>query len=136
MSGLAAAAGGKGLRMLDQVEVFGSFAVTDVRRAKEFYGGTLGLRVSDARLGQLRLHVGGGRGYQLYPKPDHTPATFTVLNFLVADIDEAVDRLVERGVRFERYDYPKTDGKGIDRAELVAWFTDPDGNILSVVQER
>jgi catechol 2,3-dioxygenase-like lactoylglutathione lyase family enzyme len=122
--------------MLDEAEVFGSFAVTDIRRAKEFYGGTLGLRVSDARLGQLRLHVGTGRGYLLYPKPDHTPATFTVLNFIVDDIDEAVGRLVERGVRFEHYDYPKTDADGIDRAELVAWFTDPDGNILSVVQER
>lgn len=121
--------------MLAEAEVFGSFAVKDIRRAKEFYGGTLGLRVSDARLGQLHLDV-GGHGYLLYPKPDHVPATFTVLNFVVADIDDAVDRLVERGVRFERYEYPKTDEKGIDRAELVAWFSDPDGNILSVVQPR
>ncbi|HYT10577.1 MAG TPA: VOC family protein [Mycobacteriales bacterium] len=122
---------------LADAEAFGSFAVKDVREAKDFYGRTLGLRVSEEpRLGLLRLHVTGDRGVLLYPKPDHVPAAFTVLNFVVDDIDRAVDELVERGVRFERYDVPKTDDKGIDRAEHVAWFTDPAGNILSVVQER
>lgn len=121
--------------MLADVEAFGSFAVPDLRRAAEFYGRTLGLLVSEPRPGLLTLHVGGGRGVLLYAKPDHVPATFTVLNFVVDDIDRAVDDLVRRGVTVEHYDSPATDEKGIDRAENVAWFTDPAGNILSVVQD-
>jgi predicted enzyme related to lactoylglutathione lyase len=121
--------------MLAGAESFSSIAVKDISAAREFYGETLGLRVSEQRLGLLKVHTTGHRGVLLYPKPDHVPATFTVLNFVVDDIDEAVDGLVERGVRFERYEHPKTDEKGIDRAERVAWFTDPSGNILSVGQE-
>jgi catechol 2,3-dioxygenase-like lactoylglutathione lyase family enzyme len=122
--------------MLRDAETFGSFAVRDVAQARRFYEGTLGLTVSEPRAGLLRLHLAGGRDFVLYVRPDHEPAGFTVLNFLVGDIDAAVDELVGRGVRFERYDRPKTDGKGIDRAENVAWFTDPSGNILSVVKPR
>jgi len=117
-------------------QAIGSFAVDDLGRAKEFYGGTLGLRVSEPKDGLLRLHFDVGQDVLVYRKPDHVPAGFTVLNFPVTDIDEAVDALVERGVTFERYDHPKTDEKGIDRAERVAWFTDPAGNILSVVRGR
>jgi predicted enzyme related to lactoylglutathione lyase len=122
--------------MFASSEAFSSFAVRNIEQAKQFYEEKLGLSTSELRLGLLRLHVAGDRGVLLYPKPDHLPASFTVLNFVVDDIDEAVDALVEQGVRFERYERPKTDEKGIDRAESVAWFTDPSGNILSVVQDR
>jgi predicted enzyme related to lactoylglutathione lyase len=122
--------------MFSSTEAFSSFAVTDIQQAKKFYEQTLGLSTSELRLGLLRLHIAGDRGVLLYPKPDHVPASFTVLNFVVDDIDKAVDALVERGVRFERYETPKTDQKGIDRAESVAWFKDPAGNILSVLQDR
>ena len=85
----------------------------------------------------LRLNIAGGRPVLVYPKPNHTPATYTILNFPVADIDKAVDDLVERGVRFERYDGMDMDDKGIARAQgpAIAWFTDPAGNVLSVLQE-
>src|SRR5262245_45477048 len=122
--------------MFTESRTFGSYSVRDLREAEEFYGGTLGLRVSRPRDGLLRLHLAAGGGFMLYLRPDHTPATFTVLNFLVDDIDRAVDALGGRGVRFERYETPKTDEKGIDRAEHVAWFKDPSGNILSVARER
>lgn len=115
-------------------QALGSFAVDDIDRAREFYGGTLGLRVSEPKDGLLRVHFDAGQDVLIYRKPGHVPAAFTVLNFPVQDIDEAVDALVARGVGFERYDNPKTDEKGIDRAENVAWFTDPAGNILSVVR--
>jgi catechol 2,3-dioxygenase-like lactoylglutathione lyase family enzyme len=121
--------------MLADARAFSSFAVPDLDRAKQFYGQTLGLRVSEPRPGLLRLDA-VGCDVLIYAKPDHAPAAFTVLNFAVADINEAVDALIERGVRFEHYDQPKTDEKGIDRAENVAWFKDPAGNILSVVQDR
>ncbi len=122
--------------MFTHTKAFGSFAVNDVPAAKAFYGETLGLRTSEPRPGLLRLHIAGDRDFLIYAKPDHVPASFTVLNFPVDDIDKAVDALVERGIRFERYDQPKTDEKGIDRAEDVAWFKDPAGNILSVVRDR
>jgi catechol 2,3-dioxygenase-like lactoylglutathione lyase family enzyme len=122
--------------MFTDTKAFGSFAVRDIAEAKEFYGGTLGLRVSEPRPGLLRLHVAGDRDFLLYVKPDHVPASFTVLNFPVDDIDQAVDALVALGVSFERYEAPKTDEKGIDRAEDVAWFKDPSGNILSVVRDK
>ena len=122
--------------MFTDTRAFGSFAVRDIEAARQFYGGTLGLRVSEPRAGLLRLDLAGSGHFLLYVKPDHAPAGFTVLNFLVDDIDRAVDELVARGVRFERYEQPKTDEKGIDRAEDVAWFTDPSGNILSVVREH
>jgi catechol 2,3-dioxygenase-like lactoylglutathione lyase family enzyme len=132
--------------MLKDAKAFPSFAVDDVPRAKEFYGTTLGLEVADTPLGVggadvpagLELHLGPGTRVLVYPKPDHTPATFTILIFPVEDIERAVDELVARGVRFGHYETPKTDAKGIHRTPQVrpaAWFLDPAGNILSIVQE-
>jgi predicted enzyme related to lactoylglutathione lyase len=124
---------GKGI-MFEHTKAFSGFSVDDIPRAKQFYGTTLGLRVSEAN-GMLTLHLAGDRDTLVYPKKDHTPATFTVLNFPVENIDEAVDRLAERGVRFEKY--PNVDEKGIfrDMGPAIAWFTDPAGNILSVLQQ-
>jgi catechol 2,3-dioxygenase-like lactoylglutathione lyase family enzyme len=124
--------------MFASTKAFSGFAVDDVRKAREFYEGTLGLRVSEEN-GLLTLHIAGGRDTLVYPKPDHTPASYTILNFPVDDIDAAVDELASRGVRFERYDGFDQDEKGVSRAEggpYIAWFTDPAGNILSVLQER
>jgi catechol 2,3-dioxygenase-like lactoylglutathione lyase family enzyme len=117
---------------------FSGFSVNDLAAARRFYEETLGLRTSDAGMdGLLNLHVGGGREVLVYAKDDHTPATYTVLNFPVPDVEKAVDDLVSRGVRFEHYENPPTDGKGIMRAggPLIAWFTDPAGNIFSVIQQ-
>jgi catechol 2,3-dioxygenase-like lactoylglutathione lyase family enzyme len=123
--------------MLAQSEAFSGFAVDDLEAAKEFYGTTLGLRTSEEH-GLLTLHLAGDRPTLVYPKPDHAPATYTILNFRVEDIDRAVDELVERGVRFERYDGMPQDDRGVMRegGPYIAWFTDPAGNILSVLQER
>ena len=123
--------------MLAQNEAFSGFAVDDLEAAKEFYGTTLGLRTSE-EYGLLTLHLAGDRPTLVYPKPDHTPATYTILNYRVDDIDRAVDELVERGVRFERYDGMPQDDRGVMRegGPYIAWFTDPAGNILSVLQER
>lgn len=115
---------------------FSGFSVDDLAAAREFYAGVLGLDVSDAD-GLLTLHLPGGRDVLVYPKPNHAPATFTILNFPVPDIDAAVDDLTSRGVRFERYDGFGQDAKGIDRdaeGPPIAWFTDPAGNILAVLQ--
>jgi len=123
--------------MLTDSKAFSGFAVPDIGKAKEFYGQTLGLKVSENH-GLLRLHLAGGNNVLIYPKPDHTPATFTVLNFPVDDVDQAVDKLAKRGVHFEIYDKPdlKTNEKGIMRGKgpTIAWFKDPAGNILSVLQ--
>ncbi|MEO3925497.1 VOC family protein [Micromonosporaceae bacterium B7E4] len=123
--------------MFRDTEAFSGFAVDDVARAKEFYGETLGLRVSE-EYGLLRLHLAGGRDVLVYPKPGHVPASFTILNFPVDDIDRAVDELTARGVRFERYEGIEADEKGIARGNGpdIAWFTDPAGNVLSVLQEK
>jgi predicted enzyme related to lactoylglutathione lyase len=125
--------------MFANTEAFSGFAVPDLKQAKEFYGQTLGLNVSeiDEATALLRLHIAGSRDILVYEKADHTPATYTILNFPVDDIDQAVDSLTERGVTFERYDGFEQDEKGIARGEgpLIAWFTDPAGNILSVLQE-
>jgi catechol 2,3-dioxygenase-like lactoylglutathione lyase family enzyme len=122
--------------MFEDTKAFSGFAVDDVAKAKQFYGETLGLRVSEAN-GILTLHIAGDRDTIVYPKPNHTPASFTILNFPVADIEAAVDGLTERGVQFERYagTPAETDGKGIFRGggPLIAWFKDPAGNILSVI---
>jgi len=123
--------------MFADTKAYSGFAVDDVPRAREFYEGTLGLRVSESD-GLLTLHLAGDRDTLVYPKPDFTPATYTILNFQVGDIDEAVDALTARGVRFERYDGFEQDEKGIARATggpPIAWFTDPAGNILSVLEE-
>jgi len=123
--------------MLKDAKAFSGFSVNDIQKAKEFYGQTLGLETSEAH-GLLNLHLAGGTKVPVYPKPNHTPATFTILNFPVANIAEAVDKLTKRGVRFERYEGNlKTDEKGIFRGggPLIAWFKDPAGNILSVLEE-
>jgi predicted enzyme related to lactoylglutathione lyase len=122
--------------MFENTTAFSGFAVDDIETAKKFYGETLGLRTSE-RYGLLTLHLAGGRDTLVYPKPDHAPATYTILNFAVDDIDAAVDELVSRGVQLEKYDGIGQDEKGINRAggPFIAWFKDPAGNILAVLQE-
>lgn len=123
--------------MLGDSKAFSGFAVDDIGKAQRFYTETLGLDVAEEH-GLLSLRLAGGTTVLVYPKPDHVPATFTVLNFPVDDIEEAVDELVRRGVHMERYPGMPADERGIMRAEgpLIAWFTDPAGNVLSVLQER
>jgi len=123
--------------MFANTKAFSGFAVDDIEKAREFYGDTLGIRTSE-QYGLMTLHLAGDRDTLVYPKPDHTPATYTILNFPVDDIDAAVDALVARGVRFERYDGGDQDERGIFRGEgpYIAWFTDPAGNVLSVLQEK
>lgn len=115
---------------------FSGFAVSDGPAALTFYRDTLGLRVTE-RHGMVRLHLAGGTEVLIYPKPDHVPAAFTILNFPVDDIDAAVDALTARGVRFERFPDFDADDKGIYRGggPYIAWFRDPAGNVLSVLQE-
>ncbi|WP_150244249.1 VOC family protein [Nocardiopsis quinghaiensis] len=127
--------------MFDGNRAFGSFAVPDTDRARGFYGDTLGLAVGPVEgmeeHGLLRIDLGEGRGILVYPKPDHEPAGFTVLNLRVDDIDSTVDELVRRGVRMLRYEGLGQDAQGISRGEpVVAWFADPFGNVCSVVQEE
>ncbi|MEO3869867.1 VOC family protein [Nonomuraea sp. B12E4] len=123
--------------MFGQTKAFSGFSVDDIAAAKRFYGETLGLRVSEEH-GLLTLHVAGGTDILVYPKDDHTPATYTTLNFPVDDIEKAVDELVARGVQFERYDGLGADERGIFRGggPLIAWFKDPAGNTLSVLQDQ
>jgi catechol 2,3-dioxygenase-like lactoylglutathione lyase family enzyme len=124
--------------MLKDSKAFSGFSVNDIQKAKEFYGQTLGLKVSESH-GLLTLHLAGGNNILIYPKPNHAPATFTILNFPVGNVDKAVDELAKRGVRFEIYNTPdiKTDKKGIMRGKgpTIAWFKDPAGNIFSVLDE-
>jgi catechol 2,3-dioxygenase-like lactoylglutathione lyase family enzyme len=120
--------------MFENTKAFSGFSVDDLPAAKRFYGETLGLKVTEEH-GMLTLGIGGERGTLVYPKGNqHVPATFTILNFPVDDIDKAVDELVERGVEFETYE--GLDEKGISRntGPAIAWFKDPAGNILSVLQ--
>jgi catechol 2,3-dioxygenase-like lactoylglutathione lyase family enzyme len=122
--------------VFENTKAFSGFSVDDIPAAKRFYGETLGLRVSEEN-GMLTLHIVGDRDILVYPKDDHTPATFTILNFPVDDIDKAVDELTARGVRFARYDSIEADEKGIVRGgggPPIAWFTDPAGNVLSVLE--
>jgi catechol 2,3-dioxygenase-like lactoylglutathione lyase family enzyme len=127
--------------MVKTKRAFSGFSVSDLAAAKKFYGATLGLKIEDDGVG-ARLQLPGGGTVFVYPKRDHQPATFTILNFVVDDIDAAVDDLTSRGVRFERYDSgPTQDEKGIlrgraqNRGPDIAWFKDPAGNVLSVIQE-
>ncbi|HTD97726.1 MAG TPA: VOC family protein [Mucilaginibacter sp.] len=125
--------------MLKDSKAFSSFSVNDLQKAKAFYGDLLGLEVKENEMGILELHP-GGNNIIIYPKPNHTPATFTVLNFPVDDVEKAVDELTQKGIQFEHYDYEdlKTDEKGISRdngGPTIAWFTDPAGNILSVLEK-
>jgi len=126
----------KEMIMFTNTKAFSGFSVDDVPEAKEFYSETLGLRVTEEH-GMLSLHIAGEWDILVYPKPDHTPATFTILNFPVNDIEKAVDELAERGVRFERYDDSDTDERGIysGGGPLIAWFKDPAGNVLSVIKQ-
>src|SRR5258705_3020008 len=123
--------------MFKDSKAFSTFSVNDLKKAKEFYGETLGLDIAETPEG-LELHLAGGNTVFLYPKPNHTPASFTVLNFPVKNIDKAADELVDLGLRLEHYNLPdlKQDNRGIARGPgpKIAWFKDPAGNILSVVQ--
>lgn len=123
--------------MLADTKAFSGFAVDDLAAARRFYGQTLGLKTSE-EYGLLTLHLAGGRDTLVYPKAGHTPATYTILNFQVNDIEAAVDELTRGGVEFERYDGMDQDDKGINRGggPYIAWFKDPAGNILAVLQER
>ena len=123
-------------RGLGILEAFSGFAVPDIEAARAFYGGTLGLAVTDGGMGLLRIELPGGGHVIVYPKADHVPATYTMLNFAVGSVDDAVDTLTARGVVFERYEGSPQDEKGIMRGygPTIAWFTDPAGNILSVLE--
>ena len=126
--------------MFENTKAYSGFAVDDLQKAHEFYGETLGLKttVLDEQNGLMSLHLAGDRDTLVYQKPDFIPATYTILNFPVDDIDQAVDGMAARGVRFERYDAFEQDDKGISRGDgpYIAWFKDPAGNVLSVLQDR
>lgn len=123
--------------MFAETRAFSGFAVDDLGRAAEFYGQTLGIKVSEER-GLLTLQLAGARPTLVYPRPNHTPADYTILNFPVEDIEAAVDELRARGVQTERYEGFRQDERGIFRegGPYIAWFKDPAGNVLSVLQER
>lgn len=132
--------------MLKSSKAFSGFSVDDIKKAKKFYGETLGIKVTEQDMGEeymtLTLHIDGTNGIFVYPKPNHTPATFTILNFPVDDIEKTVDELKKHGIEFEQYDekYIKTDEKGIARGDGnspdIAWFKDPAGNILSILKNE
>jgi predicted enzyme related to lactoylglutathione lyase len=124
--------------MFENTKAFSGFAVDDIGAAKRFYSETLGIRVSELGNGLLTLHIAGDRDIIVYPKSDHEPATYTILNFPVDDIDRAVEELSLQGISFLRYDGFSQDEKGIARGDEgppIAWFTDPAGNILAVLEE-
>jgi predicted enzyme related to lactoylglutathione lyase len=125
--------------MFKNTKAFSSLSSDDLKQAKEFYGQTLGLNIKEAEEG-LELSLAGGGSVFIYPKPNHEPATFTVLNFLVDNIDQSVEALGKLGVRFEQYEGEiKTDEKGIHHGPpgpSLAWFKDPAGNILSVIEDN
>ena len=123
------------MTMFSDSNAFSGFAASDIEQAREFYAGTLGIEVTEEN-GMLTLHLAGDTNVLVYPKPDHTPAEFTVLNFPVDDVEVAVDALTERGVAFELYEGAPQDEKGIMRGNGpdIAWFRDPAGNILSVLR--
>jgi catechol 2,3-dioxygenase-like lactoylglutathione lyase family enzyme len=125
--------------MLKDSKAFSGFSVNDIQKAKEFYSRALGLDVSESN-GLLHLKLAGGNTVLIYPKSNHVPATFTILNFPVNDVPKAVDELTKRGVRFEIYNDPnlKTDDKGIFHGvgPIIAWFKDPAGNIMSVIEQQ
>lgn len=128
--------------MFKDSKTFSSFSTNDLEKAKKFYSDVLGLDVVEMKdMGLLQLRLAGGGSVMIYPKENHTPATFTVLNFPVSDIDKAVDELTGKGVQFERYEGFEQDEKGIarggeDRGPSIAWFKDPAGNILAVLEEK
>jgi catechol 2,3-dioxygenase-like lactoylglutathione lyase family enzyme len=123
--------------MFGSTEAFSGFAVDDMDKARQFYGETLGIQTSMEN-GLMTLHLAGDRPTLVYPKPDHTPAAYTILNFRVDEIEQAVDQLAARGVTLERYDGFEQDERGIFRGggPFIGWFRDPAGNVLAVLQER
>lgn len=131
--------------MFKSTPAFSSFSVDDIDKARQFYGQTLGIEVADIKgmedMGMVELHMGNGSRIMMYAKPNHAPATFTILNFMVDTIDEAVEALTKKGVKFEIYDLPdfgiKTDEKGIacGQGPAIAWFKDPAGNILAIMEK-
>ncbi|MDI9914157.1 VOC family protein [Rhodococcus sp. IEGM 1379] len=123
--------------MLGATKAISGFSVDDIAAAKKFYSETLGLKVTDEEMGIIRLHLAGGTEILVYPKPNHEPATYTILNFLVDDIDGAVDKLTARGVEFSKYDGFPQEENGVMRGNGpdIAWFTDPAGNVISVLKE-
>jgi catechol 2,3-dioxygenase-like lactoylglutathione lyase family enzyme len=124
--------------MFKDSKAFSGFSVDNLAKAKDFYGKTLGVDVADGPMGTLELHLAGGANVFIYPKENHEPATYTVLNFPVAAIEKAVDQLIAKGIKFEHYDMPdgSQDKKGIMRGNgpSIAWFKDPAGNIMSVLE--
>ena len=126
--------------MFSENEAFSGFSVDDIAAAQRFYGETLGLQVTMNEMSNLDITLGTGARILLYPKPNHEPATYTVLNFLVADIDAAVSELVAAGITMEQYDFPemKQDENGVmradDRGPSIAWFKDPAGNVIAVIE--
>lgn len=126
--------------MFKDTKAFSGFSVDDLQKARQFYGDILGLNVIEGEMGVLELHISGGNPILIYPKDNHVPATFTILNFPCTNIEQTVDELKKRGVTFESYHDKsiKTDEKNIFRGEgpLIAWFKDPAGNILSVLEQK
>ena len=128
--------------MFKNTKAFSGFSVNDIEKAKKFYQDVLGLQVEESSMGLLKLQIDGNNDIVIYPKPNHVPATFTILNFPVDDIEKAVDELTARGVKFEQYDMGqiKTNEKGIvygnGHGPNIAWFTDPAGNIISVLETK
>jgi catechol 2,3-dioxygenase-like lactoylglutathione lyase family enzyme len=126
------------MTVFKNTKAFSSFSVNDLEKAREFYGQTLGLEVSESEEG-LSLHLKGDNEIFIYPKPDHTPATFTILNFAVDDVDQTVDDLTQLGVHFQIYNEGelKTDDKGVFRGKpKIAWFKDPAGNFISILEMK
>ena len=123
--------------MFKDTKAFSGFSVNDIQNAKLFYSGILGLNVTEGNMGILTLHLAGGGTVIIYPKPNHVPATFTVLNFAVNSVEKAVDELNAMGISFEKYEGIESDEKGIVRGNgpVIAWFKDPAGNIISVLEE-
>ncbi|BAU53586.1 VOC family protein [Mucilaginibacter gotjawali] len=126
--------------MFKDTKAFSGFSVNDMQKAMEFYQGKLGIEISESEMGILTLHISGGSKIIIYPRPNHEPAAFTILNFPVNDVEKTVDELIAAGITFEQYGEPiKTDAKGIlrgnGRGPDIAWFKDPAGNILSVLKE-
>lgn len=129
--------------MFKDTKAFSGFSVADTKKAKTFYGHTLGLQVKDGEMDTLAIHLAGGAEVIVYPKGEaHTPASFTILNFMVPNIEKAVDQLVAKGIQMERYPDMEADAKGIfrgaeqDMGPNIAWFKDPDGNVLSVIEQK
>lgn len=124
--------------MLNETPAFSGFSTNDIEKSKDFYANKLGLEVTESEMGILQVKTKGNNPFVIYPKDNHVPATFTVLNFSVKEIEPAVDQLIARGISFKQYDDPiKTDEKGIcwaNEGPNIAWFEDPAGNILSIIE--